>query len=69
MAQNLEELDDKPISGKERQFLLQLHIRKLKREQAEEQRRQQQLPGEDDTLHNEVRFMHEYSAYRMISGE
>ena len=61
MAQNLEELDDKPISGKERQFLLQLHIRKLKREQADE-RRLEQLAGDDDTLHNEVRFMREYSA-------
>lgn len=38
MSQNLEELDGKPITGTERQFLLQLHIRKLKREQAAERR-------------------------------
>jgi hypothetical protein len=38
MSQNLEELDGKLISGTERQFLLQLHIRKLKREQAAERR-------------------------------
>ena len=51
MSQNLEELDDKPISGKERQFLLQLHIRKMKREQAEERRqRLAEGGGEQDEV-------------------
>ena len=54
MSQNLEDLDDKPISGRERQFLLQLHIRKLKREQAEERRQKMADGGTAD--HEEVRY-------------
>jgi hypothetical protein len=54
MAQNLEDLDDKPITSKERQFLLQLHIRKLKRDQAEEKR---QMRSDDGDRHSdEVRL-------------
>mmetsp|Transcript_7655 Transcript_7655/g.21791 ORF Transcript_7655/g.21791 Transcript_7655/m.21791 type:complete len:323 (+) Transcript_7655:174-1142(+) len=58
MCQNLSELDDKPIRSTERQFLLNLHIRKLKREQALERKQMKEeaachgVPVRNGSLHS-----------------
>lgn len=52
-AHDLKELDEKQVSSTERQFLLQLHLRKLKREQMQEHDRVQSNKA-PDTIQQEA---------------